>query len=108
MFGVPIVLNPIMIFPFIFVPIINILVVYAVMKAGLVGIPVGINPSWTMPIGFSGAIATNWDLRAVVLQFLVLALDIVLYYPFFKSLDNKQLKEETALENSKQASILSD
>ena len=98
MFGVPIVLNPIMLIPFVCVPLINILVVYSVMNIGLVTPPVGINPSWTMPIGLSGAIATNWDIGAILLQFAVLALDLVLYYPFFRMLDNKQLHEEGLLE----------
>lgn len=95
MFGLPIVLNPVMLFPYFMVPILNVILCYSVMAIGLVTPPVGINPSWTMPIGLSGAIATNWDFRAIILQFVVLAIDILIYYPFFKTMDRKQLEQET-------------
>ncbi|AMC93095.1 hypothetical protein AOC36_03615 [Erysipelothrix larvae] len=97
MFGVPIVLNPVMLIPYIFVPVINLLVVYTLMNFNLVARPVGINPSWTMPIGLSGAIATNWNIGAILLQFMILALDLCLYYPFFKTMDKKQLADEQKL-----------
>lgn len=97
MFGVPIVLNPLLLIPYVIVPIVNVLIAYTVMGIGLVTSPVGINPSWTMPIGLSGAIATNWDIRAVLLQFFLLGVNLLIYYPFFKAVDNKQLAEEQQL-----------
>ena len=90
MFGLPIVLNPIWFIPYILTPIVNVITCYSVMSLGWVTPPVGINPSWTMPIGISGAIATNWDFRAVVLQLVVLLIDIAIYFPFFKASDRQQ------------------
>ena len=81
MFGIPIVLNPLLLVPYVLAPIVNVLIAYVFMGIGLVSMPVGINPSWTMPIGLSGAIATNWDIRAILLQFFLLGIDLLIYYP---------------------------
>lgn len=59
-FGLPIVLNPSIIIPFVLVPTINIVVSYAAMAIGLFPPCNGINIPWTMPIFFSGLLATNW------------------------------------------------
>ena len=69
-FGLPIVLNPTMIIPFILVPTINIIISYLAMSAGLVPICSGINIPWTTPVIISGFLATNWvgaTLQAVLL-----------------------------------------
>ncbi len=98
-FGLPIVLNPLMFIPFILAPIANTVIAYVCTIVGFIPITGGYQLPWTTPIGFSGYLVTgSWN--AVILQFLLLALDCLIYYPFFKSLDNRFLKEEAELENT--------
>jgi PTS system cellobiose-specific IIC component len=83
-FGVPMVLNPIMMVPFIFVPIVIVTINYWVFALGWVHVPVVMQP-FTMPIGISGFIATGGDFRGSILQISDLAISALLYYPFFKA-----------------------
>ncbi len=51
-FGMPIVLNPAMLIPFIVAPILTVISTYIGMKTGLVARPAGIAVPWTMPPSF--------------------------------------------------------
>ena len=93
-FGLPIVLNPSMIIPFILVPTINIVLTYGAMAIGLFPPCNGINIPWTTPIVISGFLATNWV--GALFQLVLLVLGVVLYMPFIKSMDRQYLKEEQA------------
>lgn len=53
-FGLPIMLNPILLIPFAIVPTINIIIAYFCMSAGLVPLTNGVQLPWTTPIIFSG------------------------------------------------------
>lgn len=92
-FGLPIVLNPIMIIPFILSPIANTVIAYLATIAGFIPITSGIQLPWTTPIGFSGYLITG-TFSAVILQIGLLALNMAIYYPFMKLLDNQYLEEE--------------
>lgn len=91
-FGLPIVMNPVMIIPFMLVPTLNIVISYAAMAAGIVPICNGIQVPWTTPLGISGFLATNW--AGGVLQVLLLALGVLVYLPFIKAVDRQYLEEE--------------
>ena len=91
-FGLPIVLNPMMLIPFVFVPTINIIISYAAMAAGLVPYTSGVAVPWTMPVVISGFLSTGW--RGALLQALLLILGVVLYYPFIRVLDRQYLEDE--------------
>lgn len=91
-FGLPIVMNPVMIVPFMLVPTINIVVSYIAMAAGLVPITNGIQIPWTTPLGISGFLATNWV--GAVLQVALLILGVFVYLPFIKAMDNQYLRDE--------------
>lgn len=97
-FGLPIVLNPIIIIPFILTPTINLLLSTLVTKLGIIPYTTGVALPWTTPIGFSGYLSTG-SLVAAVWQFLLLALGCVIYYPFIKTLDKQYLKEEAEASN---------
>ena len=97
-FGLPIVLNPIIIIPFILTPTINLLLSTAITKLGIIPYTNGVSLPWTTPIGFSGYLSTG-SLVAVVWQFILLALGCVIYYPFIKTLDKQYLKEEAQASN---------
>ena len=81
-FGVPIVLNPVYILPFLGVPVILTLVSALAMYAGLV--PYTRNMvEWTTPIFLSGFTATG-SLRGSMLQLFNLGLGTLCYIPFVK------------------------
>lgn len=91
-FGLPIVLNPIMFVPFLLVPTFNIVVSYIVMKIGLVPYPSGVPITWTTPIIVSGFLSTGWT--GAVLQVLLLVAGVFIYMPFIKIMDKQFMKEE--------------
>lgn len=96
-FGLPIVLNPMMLIPFVLVPTINIIISYVSMAAGLVPYTSGVAVPWTMPVIVSGFLSTGW--RGALLQGLLLILGVFLYYPFIRILDRQYLKEELESSN---------
>ena len=92
-FGCPIVLNPVLIPPFIIVPIINATIAYFAAASGLIN-RVTSTPPWTLPGPIGAFLATNGDIRAALLNIVIIIISIVVYYPFFKVYDKKMLEEE--------------
>lgn len=92
-FGLPIVLNPLLIIPFNLVPFINLLLSTLVTKLGIIPYTTGVSLPWTTPIGFSGYLSTG-SVIAGVYQILLLGLECLIYYPFIKTLDTQYLREE--------------
>jgi len=92
-FGVPMVLNPVMMIPLIFVPVIMGLVTYFVMNIGLVPLTNGANIPWTTPPIVGGFLLSGW--QGAVYQVFQIFLSMALYYPFFKIEDNKAVELET-------------
>ena len=95
-FGLPIVLNPIILIPFALVPTINIIISYFAMDWGLVPYTNGIQLPWTTPPIISGFLVSGW--QASVLQALLIVLGMAIYYPFIKVLDDQYLREEKEAE----------
>ncbi len=95
-FGLPIVLNPLMAIPFIFAPVINTIIGYVATVAGIMPITSGVQLPWTCPIIFSGFLVTGSVMGSVV-QIVQLVIDVLIYYPFFKLLDKRYLDEESAM-----------
>ncbi|MDR0899039.1 MAG: PTS transporter subunit EIIC [Lactobacillaceae bacterium] len=94
MFGVPVVLNVYLIIPFIVTPIVNALISYSAMAIGLVARTTGVALPWTLPPIVSGFLATSsWT--GAALQAVLIVLDILIWFPFLKISDNREL----ALEN---------
>lgn len=96
-FGLPMVLNPLMAIPFILVPVINTIIAYLATVVGIMPITLGVQLPWTTPIIASGFLVTGSVMGSLV-QIVQLVVDILVYYPFFKLLDKKYLDEESALE----------
>lgn len=87
-FGYPLVLNPVYAIPFIFTPIINLVIgwlfspaVLNVVKYSYVATP------WTAP-WFISAIITSLDVKAIIPATIIFGVDIMIYIPFVL-LDNK-------------------
>lgn len=95
-FGMPIVMNPVMLIPFILAPLSAATITYIAMALKLVARPYTLIP-WTTPPLISGFLATG-DWRAVILQIITMTVAGLIYYPFMKILDEKNLEEEKKAE----------
>lgn len=95
-FGMPIVMNPLMIVPFILTPLIMVLTTYISMETGLVAKPAGIAVPWTMPPIIGGYLAAGGKISGAALQLVNFVLAFVIYYPFFRIWDKQKLAEETS------------
>ncbi len=81
-FGIPIVLNPVLIIPFICVPILALVLSYGAVAAGLV--PHVIREiTWTMPVIFSGYCATG-SIAGSILQIVIIGCGVAIYVPFLR------------------------
>lgn len=94
-FGAPIVLNPMLIIPFIIAPLVNGTIAYLLTSMGMINRVVA-TPPWTLPGPIGAFLACGNDWRASVLCIALIALDFVIYYPFFKMYDKKLLADEQA------------
>ncbi|GAA0419206.1 MULTISPECIES: PTS cellobiose transporter subunit IIC [Virgibacillus] len=94
-FGAPVVMNPILVIPFILAPLAVGILTYFSMSIGLVGKPYVIIP-WTTPPPFSGVLTTG-DFRGGLLMIVNIIVAMVIYYPFFKMYDRQLVKEEESI-----------
>ncbi|WP_440894706.1 PTS cellobiose transporter subunit IIC [Amphibacillus sp. Q70] len=92
LFGAPIVMNPLLVVPFILAPLAVGIITYFSMSIGLVGKPYVMVP-WTTPPPFSGILTTG-DWRGGVLMIVNIIVGMIIYYPFFRLYDKKLLEEE--------------
>lgn len=89
MYGLPIVLNPIMFIPYVVTPLLMVTVSYWATAWGLVA-PVTQNVTWVMPPVLYGFFATAFDWRAIVLSLINIAISTFVYLPFVKMADKQQ------------------
>ncbi|MEG0294608.1 PTS sugar transporter subunit IIC [Enterococcus sp.] len=91
-FGLPIVFNPILAFPFLVAPVINLLLTYFAQKLGMIGLGFIIDPSFTPFV--AQAYLSSMDWRNVVFTIFLIFTSAVIYYPFFKVMEKNRLAEE--------------
>ena len=94
-FGLPIVLNPVLFVPFILCPFVYIVTTYLVMAAGIVPVPNGVLVPWTTPAIFSGFLVSGW--QGAVWQAVLIVIGVLIYLPFIKTLDAQYLAEQNAV-----------
>ncbi len=107
-FGIPLVCNPIFLFPFLFIPLLNLQLAYWATSLHLLPI-IAVEIDWTTPIFFSGFLATNsW--KGAMFQLLLLFIDFLIYAPFVRFYDKarehqfkKQVEQLTALYREKES-----
>lgn len=92
-FGLPTVLNYKMAIPYILAPLCNVAMTYMSMKTGLVARTFGVMVPWTTPPLLSGYLSTG-HISGAILQLVEIIVDGLIYYFFFKSMDNEKVKEE--------------
>ena len=103
LFGLPVVLNPLLFIPFVFAYILQFVLVYVLATVGIAPIPVVAVP-WTTPILFSGFLSTNFNIMGTLVQVLAIIVGLIGYYPFIKALDKQYLAEEKENERKELAS----
>ena len=89
-FGLPIIFNPIMLIPFITVPLVCYSVAYAAIASGIVPM-ITSEVEWTTPIILGGLKSTG-SFAGSLLQIFNVILGVLIYLPFVKLLD-KQAEE---------------
>ncbi|MCP3763715.1 PTS transporter subunit EIIC [Domibacillus sp. A3M-37] len=99
-FGIPVVLNPILAVPFILGPVLCVIVAYIFTTLGIVPAPIGIYPPFGTPIFAMGLL--EGSLRIALLQVLLVPICLVMYYPFFKALDKQYVEKSKAEEEASQ------
>ena len=79
-FGLPVILNPIFLIPYLLAPLANTLVGYFAISWGIVPV-FQVDVPWTMPL-FFGAIIGTHSFMGGILQIIWLIMDIFIYAPF--------------------------
>lgn len=98
LFGIPIVMNPIMGVPFILVPLVNGLLLYGSIAIGLLPPMGGLMPPWTTPPIISGFLIGGW--KYALAQAVLLVIATAIYIPFFKKADSMSYADEVAAQTS--------
>lgn len=91
-FGGPIVLNPILAIPFVLMPCISIYLGYLAQSLGWVSMGYIVDPSFT-PF-FAQGFLSALDFRNVIFMCVLIAISIVVYYPFFKVYEKSLAEKE--------------
>lgn len=81
-FGIPVIMNPILLLPFLLAPLVCLLDSWAAMRLGVVPIPVR-EVEWITPVLISGYMATG-SLAGTLLQLVNIGLSVLIYRPFLK------------------------
>jgi PTS system cellobiose-specific IIC component len=87
-FGLPIVMNATILIPWVIAPIIVTVFNYTVMSLGIVPAPTGVSVPWTVPVFFSGMLATS-SIVGGILQLIDMVIVAVIWYPFLLVLDKQ-------------------
>lgn len=91
-FGVPLMLNPLMYIPFVGAVLVNCIISYSVMYFGLVGRTIA-QPGWNMFAPIGGLLSTL-DIKAMLLIIVLIVIDALIYLPFVKVYDKQKVEEE--------------
>lgn len=102
LFGIPVVLNPIMWAPLILAPLISSIVAYVAMITHVVQPPIGLMNPWTLPIGVLGYL-TNFHYSGALLHVFNACLAGFVWFPFAKFYDYQEFRSEN---NMTEGSIL--
>lgn len=95
MFGIPIVLNPILIIPFILSPLVTMVFGYLTTAIGLCPV-MYISVPWTMPPFLFGFLASGGKLMGGIIQLLSIILSVLVYLPFVVMYEKQQNAAEAA------------
>lgn len=93
-FGLPIVLNASMVIPWVLTPLVVTVFNYFMMASGIFPATTGVVVPWTMPLFFSGMMATN-SIMGGILQLIDVVIVAAIWFPFLKVQDKANLSMTT-------------
>ena len=91
-FGLPVILNPLMLIPLTLAPIVSVLIAIFAMKIGFLSPFNGVVAPWPTPPIFSGFLVSGW--QGALVQVVAIAAAFAIYYPFVLALDKQYRAEE--------------
>ena len=97
LFGAPLILNPIFFIPFIAAPIANVWLFKIFIDLFKMNSFMYILP-WTTPAPIGIILGCGMGLLSIVFAILVLVVDFIIYYPFFKVYDREKVEKESKTE----------
>lgn len=92
-FGVPMVMNPILAIPFVLAPTVTTTLSYFVIKFGIVN-GFSVQAPWTLPAPIGAFLSASNDWKAAILVIINIFIAGLIYYPFVKVYDKKMVEEE--------------
>lgn len=92
-FGMPLMLNIIMLIPFLLTPIVIVVLGYCLMNIGLITPTIGILGAGSLPPLVHGIV--QGSLSFGIYEIVATLISMAIYYPFFKVLDNQACREES-------------
>ncbi len=98
LFGIPVILNPLLFIPYVLNPIICTSISYLSISLGIVPRLSGVMVNWTMPQIVSGFLAQG--LPTAILQVVLIVLTTLIWFPFFRMADRQIVQEEQAAEKA--------
>lgn len=90
-FGLPVILNPIFVIPYLLVPVVICVISYAAVAIGMVPHVVS-EVEWTTPILLSGYLATG-SIAGSILQAVCLAVGVFIYLPFLRLFEEQKERQ---------------
>ena len=98
MFGLPIILNPIWAVPFILLPGVNVFATSLMMRAGIIASSTGVALASNIPGPIYLWMGTN-SISGLIWGLILIVLNGVVWYPFFKVAEKQALKQEAETTN---------
>lgn len=99
LFGLPIVMNPILALPFFIMPPLSAGSTYLLIKVGILPYLNGVQVPWTTPPIISGLLIGGW--KVAIWQAIILVVSFFVYLPFARSYDNMLYAKEQGAKESK-------
>lgn len=92
MFGLPVVLNPFLLIPFVLSHTVTAFITYLATAAGLVGAQY-ISLPWAVPAPLLGYLSTGGSIGGFVIVIVNFLIGLVIFYPFWKAYEKSELEK---------------
>ncbi|MCB7177508.1 PTS sugar transporter subunit IIC [Lactiplantibacillus plantarum] len=91
-FGMPVMLNVMLLIPFLLTPLVIVTLGYVLISLGVITAPIGILGAGSLPPLVHGIV--QGSLSFGIYELFATAISMLIYFPFFKALDNQAVQEE--------------